>query len=295
MAVRALGLARKLIGLQLPADSKVPDADYVSPKDSSAFGFTDPKNVEFANTLFAELNQKEKSLVEKLDVLLKQLGPQIPWSYFRAHISDKKLVDDVQSIYDSIFVKGDKVPVVQAYDGSIDNDNAIVLGKEHPSLTLDLSRRIDSLEEEINQETIPLMNPFGDFWLYEKDGPEFHQVFAARPHWNEYINKAADDYAFYFQKDDPVLSDDLQLAFNQAISSKLADFIPTEVGIDLVNSIAQGNVSKDLLEYYNTESLAQNEQALLESYTGEDNAGIALRNPFISAESDPAGKHFHGH
>eukprot|EP01114_Cavostelium_apophysatum_P012789 TRINITY_DN2949_c0_g1_i1.p1 TRINITY_DN2949_c0_g1~~TRINITY_DN2949_c0_g1_i1.p1 ORF type:complete len:307 (+),score=84.03 TRINITY_DN2949_c0_g1_i1:41-922(+) len=293
MSVKALGLAKKILSQQLPPNSKVLEKTFVSPRDASSFGFVNPKNVDFANSLFTDLNQKERVLQEKKDSLLKSLGPYVPWSFYENHISDAQAVDDARALYNSIFEEGSRVPAIAPFKE--DKTTELTLAADRPQLIGQIESRIDALRSQIETDVNPFLNPFADFWVYEMDGPEFAEVFAARPKWNDMINTASENFAFNFTTQDPLLSSDIQESWNRQVEEAVEDFQPIEQDLDLVEAIAAGRTSDQILGHYTQNSLVPHEQHLLEEWTHEDNASLAMRNGYVSTEVDPMGKHFGGH
>lgn len=291
MTTRAVGLAKTLLGRNSPSNIDIFAKDFVSPSDAYGFGFTEPKNIAFANSFFSELNLKEKSLIEERDSLKKQLGNNIPWRFFQNTISDKNTVNDVKELYDSIFESGKRLPALNEYTPG---PNQITLDVV-PELKEKLAKRASDIEDHLETDINPLLNPFADIWVYEKDGPEFAEIFKARPQWNEIINKSANEFAFTFVKEDPTLNDEIRESFTKEINSKLREFKSNEEQMSLVEKIATGNISDELLEHYNSNYLVPQEDAQFLQITHDDNAALAVRSAWVSPEADPLGKHFGGH
>jgi len=252
---------------------------------------------------------KKKQLLEQRDALIKKVGKEIHWDYYEEKLTNTKLIKEARSIFDSIF------------DESIDINKLApeivpfkmpeeVVPPAVVELTENIRKRVKELEDVIENEINPLLNPFSDFWLYERDGPEFSEIFAARPQWNEYINRAVSDYAFQITNNDPTLKPEIAEAYEAAIQAKLDEFDTglgskgvkaiaakgnSSDGLKAIADVVNGKLGQQMLDFYETEYNARNEQALLEEYTYGDNASIAMRNAFVSGESDPQAKHFGGH
>jgi len=289
MANKVISLAKTLIEKTQPSNINIFAKGFKSPSDARGFGLTDPKNIAIANTFFSELNAREKMLIEETTALENKLGPYVPWSYFRENISDPTVVDEVKSLYDSVFEKQTNVPTLPVID-----PKKVVNMDTIPGLKDKISKKIKALHEEIEYDYNPFLNPFSDFWVYGKDGPEFAEVFKARPKWNELINNAAEEFAFSFSKDEPSQDEDLVKGWKDQIDERLKSYVPNKSGLELIEKIADGKVKEELLEHYNN-YLVESENNLLKEFTKDDNAGIALRTAWVSKGSDPSGKHFGGH
>jgi len=292
MSVKALNLAKKMMESHLPQDSRyILSKNFITEKDASTWGFTKAENIGFANTLFSELNAVEKVLTEQNNVLLKELGPKVPWSYFDKYLGDKKTLNELKSVYDSIFENGSRVPAIKAAQEAEGQDSIV---ENVGAFEEAVNNRIKTLEDGLESEINPLLNPFGDFWVYEMDGPEFSEIFAARPQWNAIINRSADEFAFNYHKD-PLLSDETQEGWKANIEDKLSQFVPSAERMDLIGKLIRGEIKEELLNHYDSAVLAKQEQDLLNEFTHDDNAALAMRTGFISTEADPMGKHFGGH
>jgi hypothetical protein len=296
MTARAFELAKKIVSQQHPQMTHLLSPKFVPIRDASAFGFTNQRNAEIAGQYFTDMNLTEKKLVEQRDVFQKQLPQDIPWKYYENNIEDKKLISEMKSLYNSIFVNGDKLPAIrQAAVEDLDSAPS----EDVQALIRTMEHRREKLKDEAENDVLPFLNPFADFWLYGKDGPEFAEVFAARPQWNEIINTAVDDHAFDFFEEDPVTNPDTVVAYTNEIRSKFTEFAFPETADDDLNSginqIAQGHLEEHLLQYYNAKSLVPSEQAVLDDYRHEDVFSLALRNGFVSKETDPLGSHHTGH
>lgn len=291
MANRVAHVAKQLVKRSSPKEFDILAKDFSSPKDASSFGFVEPKNIDIANSFFAELNHKERTLLEERESLRKQLGTAIPWSYYEKNLVDKKVVDDAKEIYENIFLTRNVGPTLPTYEPPKVNEFASRI----ESLRGVVDQRDAELSSYLREDIVPFLNPFADFWVYEKDGPEFAEIFQARPQWNEMINKNAAEFAFTFTDQDAIENADLKESFNREISEKLSTYKPEATELNLIDQISSGAVNTELNNYYNTNYLAPTEEAQYQQITGEDNANLAVRSGWISTESDPLGKHFGGH
>jgi len=277
---------------QLPANTKIFDPHFETISGIGGLGlFTSPKHIETANSLFAEFNAEEKALKEEKNALLKMLPAEIDWGFYEQNVEDDSLVEEAKGMYESFF-NFESLPAVKVAQDEADSDEGITVDAAFEAA---VNQRIATLEDTIENDINPLLNPFSDFWTYEMDGPEFAEVFEARPEWNEIINQASDEHAFYFPKEDPVLSTDLQAKYQEEIANVFAAFKPETQQFDLINQIATGRISQQLLDQYTVHYLQPTEHAALTEYTHDDNAAYALRTAYVSQEVDPAGHHFGGH
>jgi len=295
MSVRALSLAKKIVSKQINPNSAALRPGFV-PAKSLSITFTDPKKAEFVNTFLMGMNQRERDLLEKRDLLIKQLGPSIPWSFYEEYIDDTAEVDSLKSIYDSIFVDEnlEAIPRFKLFNKEEEERNAIEASEKLPDFTGAVERRAKHMIEEIERDINPLLNPFAEFWIYEKDGPEFAEVFAARPKWNEYINNRAEEYAFEFARGDPATNPDEVQAFTARVEADMDTFQTHGTSDEILKQVMSGDLAKSLENHYSA-SLELNEQHLLEHFTEDDTAALSFRSGYITPESDPLAKRFGGH
>jgi len=296
MSLKALRLVEAVVRPQLPANTKVFEPNYHTISGIGALGlFSNPKNIDAANSLFSEFNAQEKALKDEKAALIKELGEEINWDYYAANVEDKAFFNEAKSLYESIFASN-KVPAIKITEGDVAEESAssdeIVMDAEFEA---SVNARIAQLQDTIENDINPLLNPFADFWTYELDGPEFAEVFEARPQWNDILNKAADEHAFHFTLEDPVLSAELQAQYSEQISNLFSSFKPETEQFELIKQIASGQISQQLNDHFTANYIEPSERALLEEYTHEDRAGYALRSAYVSQEVDPNGHHFTGH
>jgi len=288
MTTKAFDFAKRVMSKQFPAMADNLSLQTVTQVDGRSLGFVTSKNITLANSIFYDLNQKEKLVREKIKDSEKKLGAFIPWNYFYNSISDKALVDETKQIYDKIFTSYQIFPELETFVSKPNNQEVF------PGFETKLNSRIGVLEKISENEINPLLNPFADFWTYQMDGPEFKDIFAARPMWNEVINRAADEFAFVFQPD-AVLNKDVRNQMTAAIHSKLADFLPkNENFLEVIEDVANGKINTAIVERYN-DSVKKAEDDVFNDIISGDNSSVAMRNGFISGESDPNGKLFGGH
>jgi len=236
----------------------------------------------------------EKELSEEKAAITKEIGEEIDFKMYEEEIEDNAFFNEVKSLYEATFSES-KLPAIRiaedqstavstSVDVSIDAATEAAINARSASL-------LDSIEHDIN----PLLNPFSEFWTYEMDGPEFAEIFEARPQWNDILNEVADEHAFHFTKEDPVLSAELQAQYQEQISNLFSNFKPESEQFELIKEIASGQLTGQMLDHFSGQYIAPTEQALLEEYTHEDKTGYALRNTYVSQEVDPNGHHFTGH
>jgi len=294
MSIKALELAHKLLKPQLPSWSKVLSPGFKPAKDASNFGITTPAIVQqVTRELFLTLNDKEKALLDERDALLKQVSPNIPWKYYEEYCPDKQLLGMCKEMYDSLFDEkaiNDFIEDVGPYKPTEEE-----LSRDKPNpVVAKLEKRIDEINHEIEYNINPLLNPFADFWVYGLDGPEFKDVFEAKPHWNEMINKASDDFAFHFYAEDPFYSTETLESFVPPIKAKLLEYKPSSSDMQLLSDIGEGKIRDELFDHYNTQYLIPHEEEQFKIFTGDDRNGYALRDPWVPLESNPDGKYW-GH
>jgi len=292
MSVKALDLARRLMKPQLPSWSNIQEPGFVSVKNANGFGLTDPKYTAEMSALFSELNSKESKLLEKKDTLLKQLGPRMAWTYFETHLGDKDTVAAYKKIYDNVFENESAIASEEKALKVV--EKPIVKTTEFNSILDQIKHRVQDIDEIVENEINPLLNPFGDFWTYGMDGPEFKDIFAARPLWNEVINQASDDMAFDWSIDN-IGNRDVQENLRKSILDKLSLFVPNPNPKELIEEVANTSAQRNLLHHYTVAHLIPLEEANLHEYREDDYESLSARSAWISEESDPLGKHFDGH
>jgi len=266
--------------------------NYVPPRDGSSFGFTLPENISFINKAFDELNAKEKELQDQLDAIRNKVPKKINWNVLEQLVPDAGFLKSMKAretrMYQIIQAGINKPPEPEEIDEG-------PFGEKYADIPQLIEQRAASLEDYIENDINPLLNPYADFWVYERDGPEFAEVFAARPHWNQIINEYCDEMAFVFEKDDPMLDLDLQAQYEAEISKSLEAFEPEEDGMELLKALASGKIAKDIEQYYIDKVFFPTERAKIAEFLEEDNNALALKNGFITIDTNPVGHTFHGH
>jgi len=294
MSVLASQIAMKLVGKQISKSSPALRPDYVSMKSLDAV-FTDPKKSEIVNTYLGGLDSKERDLLDKKKQLLKETPEAIPWRYYRRYLLGNPHIEKLEEIYTNIFNQAPGyVPEIvpfneEAYEAELEDRSRTL--PDYTSLVGEkASEMINSIERDLN----PLLNPFADFWIYEKDGPEFAEVFEARPKWNEIINRRADEFAFEFNATDPATDPEMVAAYRAKVVADMDKFKVEGNPDEILRRIMSGEIDKAITDHYN-HSLEHNEQHALEHITEDDITALAFRNGFISPEADPVAKRFGAH
>jgi len=258
--------------------------------------FTDPKKSEVVNTVLGGLETKERELREKQQQLLKDTPNKIAWGAYLSFVGENPRVREMYSTYKSIFLS--KEPSFIPEYTIFDQDAYQLELKDRERLLPDysslVSEKASDMIETIERDINPLLNPFADFWIYEKDGPEFAEVFEARPKWNEFINRRADEFAFEFTSGDPATDPEQVAAYRTRVAADMEQYKIEDTPDSVLRRIMSGNVDKELMDHYN-HSLEHNENHQLEHFMEDDITALAFRNGYISPEADPVAKRFGAH
>jgi len=285
MAARATQLLEKIARGQLKGENlKILDNSYRTP-----LSYTDPalfsaSSQSFVNSTFYELNDMEKMLREENSQLMKKIGDVIDFDRYAEESENPDSILQLKKLYDDAFSMDHTFNLIPKERAEASEQMPAELVS---SLNTRIAQLVDTAENDIN----PLLNPLADFWTYQLDGPEFADVFAARPQWLELINRASDDQAFEFEMDDPSLTESLQTKYQNEITEFFSSFKPTSKHYTLMAEVATGRVSDQLLGQYHSGYLVPHEDKLLAEWN--EGATLALRNTYVSGESDPVGHDFH--
>jgi len=292
MSIRALHLAKKVISKQISPNSPVLDPNFITAK-SFPIEFKDPERRAISNKTFFDLNKQETELLEEKNRLLKEVGPNIPWNYITKEVEeDAWMITSVRNIYNRIF-GGDLMPKYDEYNPEEAKELEAQINS-FPDFTEAVNKRASDLIDEIESEVNPFLNPFADFWIYEKDGPEFADIFAARPQWNKYINRRADEYAFEFTNGDPFMDPDQVSAINTKVNADMETFNPVGSPEEILQQAIDGRLHKSIMQHYE-HTLEMQEDHDMKHFTDDDTAALAFRNGYITPESDPVAKRHGGH